>query len=332
MSAPYPWLESAWRQLQQRQHAGTLGHAYILCGPEGLGKFDFSLQFSRWLLCERLPESDRACETCRGCTLSAGGSHPDLNVVSIDDDRKALLIDQIREVGDYYTLKSHQGGAKITIIDSADTMNRHAANALLKVLEEPPPGAVLLLVSSEPGRLPQTILSRCQRLDLKVEDFASARQWLEQACEGEARDLFGTVSVSGAPLAIKAELESADGPIIDHIVGLLADLGSGTAGFIDAANTVSGAGADNVLDHLELSVRTMILSKLDQSVRSVSFTEKSLGTLRKISNKLNSKRLFLYLDHISSARATLRRSSGVRSADVIENVFYEWRRTVRTET
>jgi len=95
------------------------------------------------------------------------------------DDSKQIRIEQIRELGEELSLTSHQGGYKVGVIAPADVLNRFAANALLKTLEEPPARTVLILVVTQPSRLPATILSRCQRIRIAAAERAESVAWLE---------------------------------------------------------------------------------------------------------------------------------------------------------
>jgi DNA polymerase-3 subunit delta' len=105
--------------------------------------------------------------------------HPDwINVRPMDDSRQ-IRIEQVRELAQELALTSHQGGYKVGIISPADLLNRFAANALLKTLEEPPRRTVLILVATQPSRLPPTILSRCQRIRVGAPSRAEAVAWLE---------------------------------------------------------------------------------------------------------------------------------------------------------
>ena len=105
--------------------------------------------------------------------------HPDWVKVHPVDDSKQIRIEQIRELGEELSLTSHQGGYKVGVIAPADVLNRFAANALLKTLEEPPARTVLILVVTQPSRLPATILSRCQRIRIAAPERAESVAWLE---------------------------------------------------------------------------------------------------------------------------------------------------------
>jgi DNA polymerase-3 subunit delta' len=106
--------------------------------------------------------------------------HPDWIGVHPVEDSRQIRIEQVRELGQELALTSHQGGYKVGVISPADVLNRFAANALLKTLEEPSPRTVLILVVTQPSRLPATILSRCQRIRIPAPQRAQAVAWLEQ--------------------------------------------------------------------------------------------------------------------------------------------------------
>jgi len=138
--------------------------------------------------CSRWKKRDRvtapfilACGECPGCRYAAAGQHPDLlrlELLVIDPDEGTLQtvetigIDRVRALTEFAQLTSHRQRAKVAVISPAERMNAAAANALLKTLEEPPPGTYVILVSDQPGRLPPTILSRCRKLavPLSAED------------------------------------------------------------------------------------------------------------------------------------------------------------------
>jgi DNA polymerase-3 subunit delta' len=105
--------------------------------------------------------------------------HPDWVRIHPIDESKQIRIEQIRELGEELSLTSHQGGYKVGVISPADVLNRFAANALLKTLEEPPPRTVLILVVTQPSRLPATILSRCQRIRIAAPERSEAVAWLD---------------------------------------------------------------------------------------------------------------------------------------------------------
>lgn len=178
-----PWHATDWARLQARRQRDALPHALLLCGPAGLGKRAFAQRFVRGLLCERVQDGE-ACGQCRSCLLLEAGTHPDLVTLSFGlrrdgTPRTEIVIEQIRELSARLAMRSQFGGWQVALIDPADAMNAAAANALLKTLEEPSARTLLVLLADAPWRLPQTIRSRCQRIEFNVPPPAEARAWLQ---------------------------------------------------------------------------------------------------------------------------------------------------------
>ncbi len=199
-----PWHEQQWRGLVSRWREGSLPHALLLAGAPGLGKFDFARHFVQALLCEHPNEAGEPCGSCHGCHLYGAGTHPDINLVEPAEEGKAIVVDQVRGIIDYVTLKPHYAPFKITLIAPAERMNTAASNSLLKSLEEPPARSLMILVSHRPAALLPTIRSRCQRIDFKTPSADMARRWLQpriQAGEDAAALL---ALAQGAPVAALA--------------------------------------------------------------------------------------------------------------------------------
>lgn len=153
-------------QVQAFQHVyrrSRLAHAYLFSGPPGVGKRTFALELAKALLCEA-PKSEtlEACDECPACHLCAAQTHPDLIIAGRPEDSLEVPIETIRELCRAFSLKPARGRHKVAILDDADDLNIEAANCFLKTLEEPPPGAVLILLGTSPERQLPTIVSRCQ--------------------------------------------------------------------------------------------------------------------------------------------------------------------------
>jgi len=135
-----------------------LAHAYLFDGPEGVGKKLMALSLARALLCEE----GEGCGECPACRKVDHLNHPDLHLVVPDGAQ--IKIDQIRKLQQEISLRPLEATVRICLIDGAESLNVAASNALLKTLEEPLPGTLLILLSAKPEMLLDTIRSRCQRL------------------------------------------------------------------------------------------------------------------------------------------------------------------------
>lgn len=177
MPRALPWHQAVWQQLRARAEAGRLPHGLLLAGPAGSGRRRFAEAFAAWLLCPQ-HSADAACGECRSCAQWRAGGHPDAIVLQPDAGKREIRIEQIRDLLERLSLTRHYGGHRVVLVVPAETLNANAANALLKTLEEPPPGTVFLLVSELPRSLPATVRSRVQHLRLPPPSRDMALDWL----------------------------------------------------------------------------------------------------------------------------------------------------------
>jgi len=188
--------------LRRALAADATAGGFLFAGPAGVGKRLAAEEFARGVLCEG---PRRPCGTCRGCRLPAGAPHPDVVRCEPLEGRKQLLVEQVREFGAAIALSPAWGTRRVGVIDPAEALTTAAANALLKTLEEPPPGRTIVLVCARPGALPATVLSRCRRVSfgaLADDEVATvlqrARGWPAEAARTAAALAGGS---AGAALA-----------------------------------------------------------------------------------------------------------------------------------
>jgi DNA polymerase-3 subunit delta' len=201
-----PWLKEPLGRLEAAHAAQRLGHAWLIGGPAGSGKLNLALVFARRLL-ERGPKQAPPDLSAPDAVAAyaerhaPADHHPDLHWLFPEEDKTAIAVEQIRGLGAELSLKAHAGGAKVVIFEPADGMTTAAANALLKSLEEPSADTYLLLLADQPNRLPATIRSRCQRLDVPLPTPSELAPWLGVQPE----DLTGAWTLTGgAPLQVAA--------------------------------------------------------------------------------------------------------------------------------
>jgi len=157
--------ESAITILRNSLRSGRLAHAYLFLGPEGVGKRLTALTLAKAANCQSPPEEGESCERCSSCGKVNSLNHAD--VILLAPEGEFIKIDQIRDLQKRLRYRPLEGGRRFCVIDSADSMNEAAANALLKTLEEPPDETHLILIASRPHQLLPTILSRCQWVKFK---------------------------------------------------------------------------------------------------------------------------------------------------------------------
>jgi DNA polymerase III subunit delta' len=220
--------EDAESELERLYRSGRLPHAILLAGPRGIGKATLAFRFARFLLAQHDPGVNRQLSgagKAAGLAIDAesgvfrrvaAGGHADLLTVERAWDprrrrlRGEILVEDARQITDFFRLTAAEEGWRVVVIDGADEMNRNAANAVLKIVEEPPERALLLLVSHNPGRLLPTIRSRCRRLRLAPLPRAVAVRLIRQYRPRlEAPEAEGLAALCGG--RVGHALELADG-------------------------------------------------------------------------------------------------------------------------
>ena len=225
----HPWNEPILDSVRGR--LSRLPHALLIHGVRGVGKLALAERIAQLLLCE---EENKPCGTCAGCRWFLAGTHPDFRRIEPEvlakepppeeeaeeapgkKGRPSLVIkiEQIRELEGFLNIGSHRGKLRVALVHPAEDMPEASANALLKGLEEPPSGAVFLLVSHRPAQLLPTIRSRCVALPVPVPPAEVAQRWLEsQHVKDAARWL---AYAGGAPL--RAMDYAAAAPTFDRLL------------------------------------------------------------------------------------------------------------------
>ena len=241
MSLP-GWLDEPARRLERMLEGRRTPHAVLIDGPGGWGESQLASHFVLGLLGEGRGAGAR--------TLA----HPDLRWVEPED--ATVKIEQVRDLIGFMFQTAVRSGTKAAVLEQADRMTVNAANALLKTLEEPPPGSHLVLVTSAPQRLPATVRSRCQRVAVHPAGRDAVRAWLRE--RGLDAPHVGPllVELGGAPYRVLEALEQDEKPIW----GVLEAVAAGRVGPLDAAAEWRSADLPELcarwLRHVHRMVRT----------------------------------------------------------------------------
>lgn len=230
--------------LKNQINANRIGHAYLFCGTRGTGKTSVAKIFAKAVNCEHPVDGSpcNECETCRGITNGSA-----MNVIEIDAASNNG-VDNIRQIRDEIQYSPSSGKYTVYIIDEVHMLSIGAFNALLKTLEEPPAYVIFILATTEPHKIPITILSRCQRYDFKRISIDTIAARLSELMEKE--------SIEVEDKAIRYVAKAADGSMRDA----LSLLDQCIAFYLGQKLTY-----DNVLDVLG-AVDNEIFSRLTRSV------------------------------------------------------------------
>jgi len=184
--------------LKHSLKTGSLAHAYLFVGAPHIGKMTLALDIAQALNCQG---SEPPCGECQSCKRIAEGKHADIRIISLNSakdsgdakSRVEISIDDIRELQHNASLPPFEGKCKVFIIDGAEYLSTEAANCLLKTIEEPPPQVIILLLTTEEQRLLPTVVSRCQRIELKPMSSDEIEKLLIESC-GIDRDKAGLLT------------------------------------------------------------------------------------------------------------------------------------------
>ena len=221
-----PWHDTAWEELltlRARAH-----HAILLYGQAGIGKKGLALDFAASLLCETPTPDQRPCGRCQGCVLFQSRNHPDLRVIvpdalawmrpvaadeesdagdeAADDDRRSarvsreIKIEAVRAIGALVEISAHRAGLRVVLLAPAEALNAPAANALLKMLEEPPPRTFFVMTSDRVDEVLPTIRSRCVLVRMAPPPADIATKWLAERGVEDASDQLA--AAGGAPISV----------------------------------------------------------------------------------------------------------------------------------
>jgi len=213
-------------------NAGRLHHAWLLHGPRGVGKATFAYRAARFLLADEKSEAgglfgaaaqptslDRPADD-PGCRRVVAGSHADLFTLEPDSPGRQIAAEPARALIQSFRLTAGEGAWRVAIVDAADDLNRTAANILLKLIEEPPPRALLFLVSHNPGRLLPTIRSRCARLAFEpIADGDVARILASRRPEADPEALAAAIRLAGGSAGRALALLDGGGAVTVEALG-----------------------------------------------------------------------------------------------------------------
>ena len=301
------WLKSFAKSWHDRIEHGRLPHAVLLSGPVGVGK----RAAAAWMAAQRLGKAE---STGVPQYPAEALEHADLRWIGPPEDKASIGIEQIRELVAEIGLTSYEGKGKVTVIEPADLMTTNAANSLLKTLEEPPGDALLILVADRSGRLPATIFSRCQRIDIRPPAEADGLAWLDQVHPGldwsEALRLAGN-----APLAAIDVIEH-----LDTHAAMQRDFSAvarGSVSPLEVAARWSKLEPPFVLNWLARQVQQAIrtLSGPRGAARSGAIGESVL-------ERMDRRNLFCYLDTINRLRGQPAGSFNVQLT--LESLLIDW--------
>lgn len=329
-----PWFApTAERFLNQKQ---ALAHAWLFSGASGIGKFEFAQFLAQSLLCEQPAVQGFACGQCPPCQWVTKGHHPDLKYVypsamqqrlfplhsngESDEQSQVIRVEQIRGLDDWFHASTHRAGFRVVVVYPAHLLHPIAANAILKILEEPLPQTVFLLLSDQAAQLLPTIRSRCQQLNLPRPDTQAALQWLHSQQVDEAKDWLA--AHDGAPMLALAAAKQGDSPVPSWLEQLCMGLEQRQQAQIYALlATLQEQPYGSLLTVLQRCVLDIQYSQFGLAVRHYP---KLAPILQQLGKRASPHRVLHILNELSQRQRTAQHpfNEALRVHSLVDDLFY----------
>lgn len=340
-----PWLEQLWPMLPPLAARGI--HAVLLHGLRGVGKKSLAMDFAEALLCAAPQADGHSCGQCEECRLTTAFTHPDLRWVlpqalaekllpqAADDDAattdtvaeaaeadgkttrasREIRVEQVRALSDFLGIAAYRGGPRVVVLAPAEAMNAVAANTLLKMLEEPPPATMFVLVSDALDDVLPTIRSRCVLVKVPVPEAAACLAWLAE--QGVADPAAALALASGAPLAALAEA-SEEALLPETSAALYRLLERGPA--LTAAQIAVGIGRDPAVPACLRLMQCWAFDLLLYRARgSVRYHPQREASLRQLAASARAEALWRWTEALKKASAS--REHPLNARLVIESLL-----------
>lgn len=317
---PFPWQEKQWKYLVDRAAAKTLPHAVLLAGPQGLGKLKFAVELSHLLLCQTEPRFEKICHHCTACHLLTANTHPDLVIMDETESGK-IKVDAIREFLTWQHQSSHQGSYKIAIITPAHGMNKAAANALLKTLEEPTSSTLIILISDQLSLIPSTIRSRCQIINFSSAGYECAKiDMLRQMLSQSGDESLLLHLADGSPWNA---IDLASGEKLQQRSQLLRDLLSPQKDPIALANQCNSIELEDVLLWMTGCVVDLIRMNFDVQLERL-LNQDFTTEIKVLVTRVSPTKLYVLLDRLYQYRRQHKIGINYNRQLLVESLLCHW--------
>lgn len=334
----HPWNQPIWEQLAQE--GGRRNHALLFNGQVGLGKLDLAMALAQRVISH---------QNERSASLFAAGSHPDMHVLMPESElhtleegdikqvytgrylephtgkpKQAISIDSVRKLSAALTTRPHISKHRVILIAHAQQLNRNAANALLKNLEEPPSQTLFILVTDDVSSLPKTIRSRCSLVNFRAPTYAVAKAWLEQQSTIPASDIDSHLAMANNQPLHALQLFN-DGYIeaLKSVFNDVNGLWSRRRLVVDTAKDWQTTGSVVCVEILQKLCADLLRCKVSDQPINVFFPVQQ-SWVKSSAKKISANQLVQTIDALSEARRLL--NTAVDDLLVMETVSIHVRR------
>lgn len=323
MKVDYPWLNEAWRFLINSGEKNRLSQTYLFKTQEKLGTEALIDKFAEGLICEK--EGLDACGICKNCTLVNTKSFPDLKRIELSEKQNVIPVEAIRELISFFSTKPAFGSRKIAIINPVESLNFFAANALLKIIEEPPLHSFFLLNWETPRPVPRTLTSRCTQISIPSPSRESSLKWL--VSRGVNIEAFNEDDslLAGSPVEMLTQVqnEHPSSYILKDVFGDMLTLSYGQKNIVKLSEKYQSINPITLLKSLELLCHTIGNIKFSHLPRKLLLSKKQNLNLQRLANNLDLTNVLEFNAYLLDIKSKCLTSDGIKCSDFIEPLLFK---------
>ncbi len=313
----YPWLDTFWQLLVSYKIKQRIPSGLMLVGLPGIGKTDFARNYAQYILCQQ--STEHYCGQCRSCVLFNAGNHPDFSLIEPAEIGSVIKIDQIRNLVEQLSQTSNISDYQVVIINRAEDLNRSAANALLKNLEEPSGRVLFLLVSEQPQAVSATIRSRCQILKFPHPTQSQALAYLNEHYPDQKNCETLLAMANNLPLKAMDCVQLSE--LRDNLLVSLERITRGELEPVSMTSTYLSKPKEVV----ELLISLVIdMIRIQFSTRAELNHIDKISELQRLNKSKTLSQLYHFLSELFDALRMLRNKNNLNLQLLLENIFIRW--------
>ena len=323
MKIDYPWLNEAWKFLINSEKNDRLGQTYLFKTQEKLATETLIDKFAKGLICES--GGLDACGICKNCVLMNAKSFPDLKRIELSEKQKIIPAEIIRELISFFSTRPAYGIRKIAIINPVEGLNFYAANALLKIIEEPPEHSFFLLNWETPRPVPKTLTSRCTQIFIPSPSRESSLKWLRSRGVNLETLNEDDGLLAGSPVEILNQIQNSDpfSYILKDVFADILTLSSGQKNIVKLSEKYQSVSPIALLTSLEILCHTISNIKFSYLPRKLLLSKKQNLNLQRLANNLDLMSILEFNSYILDIKSKCLTSDGVKCSDFTEPLFFK---------
>ncbi len=317
----YPWIQKVWDQLEKSIKNNRFPQSLIISGPKNIGLEDLLESVAKGVVCET--NSLRPCNSCTSCLLTINSSHPDIFWLGDEDREKEVNIENIRKAIEFLGSKPIISKRKILSINLNQGFSYNAISAILKILEEPPDNSYLVIRIDNSGKLPKTIISRCQILEVAQPTREMVEEWYESRFSKKIneQDVNGFCSASNFLAPQCNDIDSELYRVVDIMTDFLWSLCHNRGDFDSFPEKINDYNCDSILSGVELTIYLIILTQYQQKPSTIFVDKRKTKELDTLGEKIETEKLLNLLGHIAYLKRLCFNTQSVKASDIADLIF-----------